>query len=85
MVNYLKEEEKSYYTLVARRLLYKLAEECAVTSVDISNGLLLHGTYAKKSPNNTCRDGGVDECNLWGDYFYLEALTRLSGEWNPYW
>ena len=21
---------------------------------------------------------GVDECMIWGDYFYLEALTRLA-------
>lgn len=21
----------------------------------------------------------------WGDYFYMEALTRLVGEWEPYW
>jgi unsaturated chondroitin disaccharide hydrolase len=29
------------------RILWK---ECAVTGVSVSNGLLLHGTYAKKSP-----------------------------------
>lgn len=85
MAKYLKEEEKNYYTIIAKRLLYRLAKECAVTSINISNGLLLHGTYAKKSPYNTCRNGGVDECNLWGDYFYLEALTRMSKDWNPYW
>ena len=48
-------------------------------------GLLLHGTYSKKSPYNTCTQEGVDECTSWGDYFYLEALTRLAGGWKPYW
>ena len=48
-------------------------------------GLLLHGTYSKKSPYNTCTPEGVDECVSWGDYFYMEALTRLAGDWDPYW
>lgn len=48
-------------------------------------GLLLHGTYSKKSPYNTCTPEGVDECVSWGDYFCMEALTRLVGDWAPYW
>ena len=48
-------------------------------------GLLLHGTYSKKSPYNTCAPEGVDECVSWGDYFYMEALTRMTGDWDPYW
>ena len=44
-----------------------------------SNGLLLHATYSK--PANI----GVDECNIWGDYFYMEALTRLYKDWKLYW
>ena len=34
---------------------------------------------------NTCNHYGVDECNIWGDYFYMEALTRLSKDWVQYW
>ena len=49
------------------------------------NGLVLHGTYSKKSPYNTCTPGGVDECVSWGDYFYMEALTRFSKDWEMYW
>ncbi|WP_345127729.1 hypothetical protein [Dactylosporangium darangshiense] len=37
-----------------------------------SNALLLHGVYDKP------KGVGVDEGNLWGDYFYLEALTRAA-------
>ena len=44
-----------------------------------------HGTYSNKSPYNTCAHAGVDEYVSWGDYFYLEALTRLSKKWDPYW
>lgn len=28
---------------------------------------------------------GVDECNAWGDYFYMEALTRMHKKWELYW
>jgi unsaturated chondroitin disaccharide hydrolase len=44
------------------------------------NALLLHGTQNRNT------NAGVDEGNLWGDYFYLEALTRMrNGAWTPYW
>ena len=28
---------------------------------------------------------GLYEANLWGDYFYMEALTRRTSRWQPYW
>lgn len=85
MAAYLQEEEAQWYILAAKRLLKALWEHCGVRSHKESNGLLLHGTYARKSPDNPCENRGVDECNTWGDYFYLEALTRLKGTWNSYW
>lgn len=85
MSKYLPKEKAEYYTAMAKRLMYALVTECAVTDAKESNGLLLHGTYAKKSPYNGCNDNGVDECVAWGDYFYMEALTRLSKEWDSYW
>lgn len=69
----------------ARRLCGELFNRCAVKNPEISDGQLLHGTYARKSPYNTVRNRGVDECNVWGDYYYLEALRRLKGGWKPYW
>lgn len=39
----------------------------------------------QKSPYNTCTPEGVDECVSWGDYFYMEALTRLTKDWELYW
>lgn len=85
MSKYLPAEEEEYYTSAARRLLKAVTDMCAVKSAEQSNGLLLHGTYARKTPTNTCHNGGVDECNTWGDYFYMEALTRLVCDWNLYW
>lgn len=44
-----------------------------------SEGLLLHGVYAYGEGK------GVDEPNLWGDYFYMEALMRLTRpDWTPF-
>ncbi|PPG33513.1 glycoside hydrolase family 88 protein [Pseudoclavibacter sp. RFBB5] len=45
-----------------------------------SDALLLHGVY------DLPKLVGVDEGTLWGDYFYLEALTRASRpDWKRYW
>ena len=41
--------------------------------------LLVHGVYSWHS------DKGVDEGNIWGDYYYLEALMRFYKDWNLYW
>lgn len=85
MAKYLPEEKADYYCGMARKLLKAVSDQCLVTNKEESNGILLHGTYAKRSPYNTCNNGGVDECVSWGDYYYMEALTRLSKDWNPYW
>lgn len=85
MANYLEGEEKEYYSSMAKRLIAALVKHCAVKDKRESNGLLLHGTYARSSKFNTCPNIGVDECTIWGDYYYFEALTRLSNNWNSYW
>lgn len=85
MAKRLPEDEASYYTETAKRMLKAVVDMCAVRSTKESNGLLLHGTYSKKTPTNTCNNGGVDECNTWGDYFYMEALVRLMRGWELYW
>lgn len=79
MAKHLDEEESEFYIGAAKRLMLALTEKCAVNDESKSNGLLLHGTYAKTINN------GVDECCAWGDYFYIEALTRLSKDWRMYW
>lgn len=70
---------------LAAQMLASLWRGYAVRDPAISNGLLLHGTYSKKSPFNSCRGEGVDECVAWGDYYYFEGLTRLARPWTPYW
>ncbi len=44
------------------------------------DGFLQHAVY------NWPRKMGIDTETMWGDYFYLEALMRLSHhDWNVYW
>lgn len=68
------------YDAAAGRILGSLIESYSTARHPESNALILHGVYDK--PKNT----GVDEGNLWGDYFYLEALTRATlPEWAAPW
>lgn len=85
MSKYLEPEEAAHYRKVAGRIMKSVYDNYAVKDFDTSNGLVLHATYSKRSPYNTCNPGGVDECNIWGDYFYMEALTRMSKDWELYW
>lgn len=85
MADCLSPEEGEKYRTIAKKLMKPLVDLCSAKSPQESNGQLLHGVYGKKTPYNDCVDHGIDECNLWGDYYYVEALTRLSKTWNPYW
>jgi unsaturated chondroitin disaccharide hydrolase len=60
------------YRAAARRILGSLIARYATPGGESSAALLRHGVYDKP------KGVGVDEGNLWGDYFYLEALTRFS-------
>ena len=84
-VKWVGAEEGAGYEKLARQMLASLVQHYAVTDRKPGGGQLLHGTYSKKSPYNTCTPEGVDECTSWGDYFYMEALTRLTKDWQLYW
>lgn len=84
MAQYLPPDQAEKYVAVARQIAGSLARDYTVKPGE-SNGLLYHGVYAKASPYNTVKDSGVDECTIWGDYFWLELLVRLSMDWEIYW
>ena len=67
------------YERAAAGMVLTLAEHYVVRGGRPGEGLLRHGVYHK--PNRI----GIDECCLWGDYFYLEALVRLTRLWSAYW
>ena len=77
--------EGAEYERLAREMAGSLAADYAVPVPMKGTGLILHGTYSKKSPYNTCFPEGVDECTSWGDFYYMEALPRLCADWDPYW
>lgn len=66
--------------LVADLILDSLIENYTPEKPEDSDALILHSVYHFNGGS------GIDEGSLWGDYFYLEALTRraLRG-WRPYW
>lgn len=65
------EGQRATYLSAANHIMNSLIDNYLTKDIPESNGLLLHATYSK--PHN----GGVDECNIWGDYFYMEALARM--------
>ncbi len=67
---------KTEYQEAADRILDSLEANYATTAEGPENCLLLHGVYAKHGGR------GIDEGNLWGDYYYMEALQRRH---NPAW
>ena len=85
MIKYMDEKEAAVYEKYAQQFMKSLYDSYAVKDPKESNGLVLHSTYSNHSPYNTCNHCGVDECNSWGDYFYMEALTRLHKDWKLYW
>ncbi|MGC6769483.1 glycoside hydrolase family 88 protein [Enterococcus sp. LJL128] len=75
----LSEERRAVYQNTAAAIMSSLAQHYTTVNQPQSNGLLLHGVYDK----NTGK--GVDECMIWGDYYYMEALMRLKNSWYSYW
>lgn len=75
----LTEKSRNIYSNAALKIIKSLVENYTTDKHPESNGLLMHGVYSL--PKND----GVDECCIWGDYFYFEALVRLLKDWKLYW
>ncbi|GHS87344.1 glycosyl hydrolase [Actinomycetota bacterium] len=72
-------EDRTRYLAAAEEILDALITGYATAGAP-GGGLLLHGVYNKPEGD------GVDEGTLWGDYYYLEALTRrLDPAWVSVW
>ena len=67
------------YTHAALKIVQSLTGHYTTIDHPESNGVLLHAT------NHRPKGIGVDECNIYADYFYFEALVRLVKDWTPYW
>lgn len=72
-------QNRVLYRNGALKILASLVSRYSVKDSDESNGFLLHAVYNKPKAE------GVDECCIWGDYFYCEALVRVMKDWKLYW
>ena len=81
MLKYLPEVEsdKNTYRHAMHCILRSLIERYTAPEIKPGNPVLLHGVYSWHSGK------GVDEGNIWGDYYYMEALMRFYKDWNLYW
>jgi unsaturated chondroitin disaccharide hydrolase len=71
--------ERRIFENAALHIAASLTASYTTAQEPASTGILLHGVYAKPDQK------GVDECTSFGDYFYVEALTRILTNWKPYW
>jgi len=71
--------QKRLYEHAAVQIVQSLTGKYTTRHHPESNGILRHGVYSKPGGR------GVDECCIWGDYFYTEAVVRLLKVWQPYW
>ncbi|MFD2383068.1 glycoside hydrolase family 88 protein [Paenibacillus xanthanilyticus] len=74
-----EDPNQARYRGAALDMLFTLAARYTTRDRPDSNGILQHGVYNKP------RGWGIDECTIWGDYFYVEALMRMLRDWKRYW
>ncbi len=76
-----KQTEQNEDYLHAIKILLSGLQKGYTTKEDKTNeGLLTEGVYSWHSGRGVC------ESNIWGDYFYLEALYRIYADrWTSYW
>lgn len=81
MLKHLPENDpdKKAYQAAMHCMLRSLIDSYANKDIKPGAPLLRHGVYSWHSGK------GVDEGNIWGDYYYLEALLRFYKDWTPYW
>lgn len=71
---------KPIYENARDAMMKALMEKCANSNMPDVDGLIVHVTHAL--PQGV----GIDECAVYGDYFYLEALMRYKNpDWKRYW
>ena len=71
---------KQIYSNASALLLEAVIDKCAVEPEAECDGIIQHVTHALP------QRAGIDECSIYGDYFYLEALLRqLKPDWKKYW
>lgn len=84
IIKHIDDNYKPVYENACAAITRSLTENYTTVNTPESNGILLHAVYAKA--NGVNQGNGVDECNIWGDYYYMEALMRYyNKDWKLYW
>ncbi len=65
------------YLKLAKEVLMSLSMNYTTENIPNTNGVLTEGMYH--------RNDGFEECTIWGDYFYMEALLKIKKKWNSFW
>jgi len=80
MLPHIKDKNlKAIYEGVVDKMMYSLFENYSSKDIPEANGLLLHAVYSIPAGM------GVDEMNIWGCYYYMEALVRMIKGTKAYW
>lgn len=81
MFKYLLEVDfdKEIYKYVMYIMFCSLIEQYSNNEFIVGCFFLLYGVYLWYLGK------GVDEGNIWGDYYYLEVLIRFYKDWEFYW
>lgn len=73
-------ELPEYIMKKAYDMMAALQPDYFTADIPNSNGILKHTVGAM--PQKQC----IDECSIWGDYYYMEALMRIKNpDWDSYW
>ncbi len=80
-IKYVKDDvKKAKIQRLADNMMNSLIDKYTSFNDKETEGLLIHGSCHVKE------NVGVDECMIWGDYFFMEALMRYKNpDWNCYW
>lgn len=65
------DSDREIYINSASHIMNSLIDNYLIKNPVSCGGIIEHGVYAKPM------DRGIDECNIWGDYFFTEALGRF--------
>ena len=73
------DSDREVYEAAAKTLIYALIKNYLYCDGESPNAILKSGVYAMRT--NLC----VDEPVIWGDYFFMEALQRLTHYYRSFW
>ena len=72
------DEKMDSYLEICEKMTKSLLDKYAIAPGSDIDGLISGGTGFKAQ-------GHYDQGLIFGDYFYMELLTRLTTDWKQYW